>query len=322
MSDQPLRYALRAACFLLDSATRQPSTLDLIHFRAEAARLRIIADQPSTDDRIATLTAERDAARAEVLRLDQALTAVRVALGAAGIPDVEPYPDEPVDDRARSLRAGGRVIAMQDRIGRLTAERDAAVRERDEARATCNGSCEIALARRQVGPDADVPGSDREYAELWEREAARLNAERISSDREMAAVSDAVGLNWRAPLTDLCDAADEWARSWREMNAERLKRIEAERERDDARRSGLTLTAEERAALEYAGKRCRVGFDRDYPEVVAYVATIDRLLAGARTVTVEQVREWAECNVNASGWDELEHALVAFLADLGIKVRP
>jgi hypothetical protein len=62
------------------------------------------------------------------------------------------------------------------------------------------------------------------------------------------------------------------------------ERDAAVRERDEARRSGLTLTAEERAALEYAGKRCRVGFDRDYPEVVAYVATIDRLLAGARTV--------------------------------------
>jgi hypothetical protein len=41
-------------------------------------------------------------------------------------------------------------------------------------RATCDGSCDIALARRQVGPDAIVPGNARECAEAWEREAARL----------------------------------------------------------------------------------------------------------------------------------------------------
>lgn len=39
---------------------------------------------------------------------------------------------------------------------------------------TCDGSCDIALARRQVGPDGDVPGNAKECAELWEREAARL----------------------------------------------------------------------------------------------------------------------------------------------------
>lgn len=38
----------------------------------------------------------------------------------------------------------------------------------------CNGSCDIALARRQVGPDGIVPGNARECAELWEREAVRL----------------------------------------------------------------------------------------------------------------------------------------------------
>lgn len=44
-------------------------------------------------------------------------------------------------------------------------------------RSHCNGSCDIALARRQVGPDGIVPGSARECAELWEREAARLAGE-------------------------------------------------------------------------------------------------------------------------------------------------
>jgi hypothetical protein len=39
---------------------------------------------------------------------------------------------------------------------------------------TCNGSCDIALARRQIGPDGYVPGNARECAEMWEREASRL----------------------------------------------------------------------------------------------------------------------------------------------------
>lgn len=43
-----------------------------------------------------------------------------------------------------------------------------------DARALCDGSCDIALARRQVGPDGAVPGNARECAELWEAEANRL----------------------------------------------------------------------------------------------------------------------------------------------------
>lgn len=45
------------------------------------------------------------------------------------------------------------------------------------ASANCNGSCDIALARRQVGPDGVVPGNARECAEMWEQEAARLEME-------------------------------------------------------------------------------------------------------------------------------------------------
>lgn len=41
--------------------------------------------------------------------------------------------------------------------------------------ATCNGSCDIALARRQVGPDGRVPGNARECAEMWEMESSRLS---------------------------------------------------------------------------------------------------------------------------------------------------
>jgi len=42
------------------------------------------------------------------------------------------------------------------------------------ARMLCDGSYDIELARRQVGPDGDVPGNARECAHLWEREAHRL----------------------------------------------------------------------------------------------------------------------------------------------------
>jgi hypothetical protein len=52
--------------------------------------------------------------------------------------------------------------------------REAFVAAIADARQFCDGSCDIALARRQVGPDGVVPGNARECAELWEREASRL----------------------------------------------------------------------------------------------------------------------------------------------------
>ena len=52
---------------------------------------------------------------------DAKLTAVRVALTEAGVPEVEPYPEENVTDRERSLRTGGRVIGGVARIERLVA---------------------------------------------------------------------------------------------------------------------------------------------------------------------------------------------------------
>ena len=58
-----------------------------------------------------------------------------------------------------------------DRYREIQAQPDA------ELRAECNGSCDIALARRQVGPDGVVPGNARECAELWEREASRLKGQ-------------------------------------------------------------------------------------------------------------------------------------------------
>jgi len=57
---------------------------------------------------------------------DAKLTAVRVALTEAGVPEVEPYPEEDVSDHEKSLRAGGRVIGAVARIERLVARLAAA----------------------------------------------------------------------------------------------------------------------------------------------------------------------------------------------------
>jgi hypothetical protein len=53
-----------------------------------------------------------------------------------------------------------------------------------EARKSCDGSCDIALARRQVGPDGFVPGNAKECAHAWKREAVRLEAKLSEVERE------------------------------------------------------------------------------------------------------------------------------------------
>lgn len=64
----------------------------------------------------------------ELLADDQRLTGIRVALTAAGVPEVEAYPDEPgISEYDRSLRAGGRVIPADERVRRLAGERDRAL---------------------------------------------------------------------------------------------------------------------------------------------------------------------------------------------------
>lgn len=75
--------------------------------------------------------------------------------------------------RVQAQREG---YPLKAEVARLT-------RELAEARALCNGSCDIALARRQVGPDGLVPGNARECAEAWEREATRLRAA-LRAERE------------------------------------------------------------------------------------------------------------------------------------------
>lgn len=65
-------------------------------------------------------------------------------------------------------------------IRRATLAESARDRLRDEladARQLCNGRCDIAEARMQVGPDGVVPGNARECAQLWIAEASRMRDE-------------------------------------------------------------------------------------------------------------------------------------------------
>lgn len=56
----------------------------------------------------------------QLVHYDSQATAVRVALSTAGIPESEPYPDEPgLSEHERSLRAGGWMLKAPERIGRL-----------------------------------------------------------------------------------------------------------------------------------------------------------------------------------------------------------
>jgi hypothetical protein len=112
-----------------------------------------------------------------------------------------------------------------------------AIKERDEMVAAviaevapfnCDGSCDIALARRQVGPDAVVPGSAKECAELWEREASRL---RKALD---AQVLDG-GSRLVKALTMLKDAEREVARLRANIDTALDPAIRAIDERDAAR---------------------------------------------------------------------------------------
>lgn len=84
-----------------------------------------------TTERLERAAAARDHAAREkasvetIERQDERLTAVRKAL--AGLPDVEPYPeDDEIDEHERSLRTGGRVIPPEEQIRRLRVDLEAA----------------------------------------------------------------------------------------------------------------------------------------------------------------------------------------------------
>jgi hypothetical protein len=132
----------------------------------------------------------------------------------------------------------------------------------------CNGSCDIALASRQVGPDGFVPGNARECAEAWEREASRRGDERRTFE-----------VRWER-------AAEDASRFLRAFNEERdsAKALTAER---DALKADLAAA---RAQLERA---TTVGRPPATPPAPAYaaadltqIARMDRI--EARVAAVEK----------------------------------
>lgn len=140
-----------ARCSACEMAFRVESTLDAVI--AERDRLRA---------QLAAVTEERDLAKETLGRAVRALPPRPLCRDCA---------DHDGMCQSDGKTPCGPAAALPLSIAALTAERD---RLRDE-RATCNGSCDIALARRQVGPDVYVPfGNARECAEMWEREASRL----------------------------------------------------------------------------------------------------------------------------------------------------
>ena len=86
--------------------------------------------------------------------------------------------DRDIVEQYRSLaRPDDDGLVHKDRVEPLIDLIESQAAEIEQQQKMCNGSCDIALARRQVGPDGIVPGNARECAELWEREASRLAAE-------------------------------------------------------------------------------------------------------------------------------------------------
>lgn len=81
-------------------------------------------DEDEVADAVERLREERDRLRARLDDCDSKLTAMRVALSKAGIPESEGYPEVPADPYERSLRAGGRMLGAVERIERLCRERD------------------------------------------------------------------------------------------------------------------------------------------------------------------------------------------------------
>ena len=95
---------------------------------------------------------------------DAKLTAVRVALTEAGAPEVEPYPEEDVSDREKSLRAGGRVIGAVARIERLAARLAAAGDVVKMARQLVSYEWEARLDDSKVSDEAKHDARELSYA--------------------------------------------------------------------------------------------------------------------------------------------------------------
>lgn len=131
------------------------------------------------------------------------------------------------DDAYCNLLAAIRAALQREREAREAAER-----ERDEtqaeARRTCDGSCDIALARLQF-PDGTVPGSAKECAEGWHKEAHRFwrerDAEQSRADR-LAREVEALEAERIAPGQGDDGTPYASAASWRAAHREALERAE------------------------------------------------------------------------------------------------
>jgi hypothetical protein len=69
--------------------------------------------------RIRLLGEQLQSASVKLEEYDSLITKIRNILTQAGIPDHESYPDEDVDDYEKSLRAGGRMIPLVERVRML-----------------------------------------------------------------------------------------------------------------------------------------------------------------------------------------------------------
>ncbi len=101
---------------------------------------------------------------------DAKLTAVRVALTEAGVPEVEPYPEEDASDHEKSLRAGGRVIGAVARIERLV------------ARLTAAGDV-VKVARQLVSYDWEARLDDSKTSDAAKHDARELSYAVYEYDR-------------------------------------------------------------------------------------------------------------------------------------------
>lgn len=91
--------------------------------------------------RLSGAETERDEARKILEGYDIRQCAIAAALTDAGIPCLEPYPDEPgIAEWEKSLRAAGRVIASPERVRRLAADRDATRAELQTAQSALSAS--------------------------------------------------------------------------------------------------------------------------------------------------------------------------------------
>lgn len=195
--------------------------------REDVTRSQARADELSRD--LAQARADFRSAHDAELRLDADLTRVRLALTEAGIPESEPYPEEPSLSAAeKSLRAGGKVIAQDERVRRLVSKASqeiGALRQTLTGHALYNVLYHAEAALADIGDAAREPGDDLKWCERRAakalppiRAALRGYAEEVPAERERG-VGPAAD-DERARLVQERDAAREENRRLRPLDRE------------------------------------------------------------------------------------------------------